>query len=97
MLPVVAPPVRVAWRILAYSVLTVAVSLLLWPVAGTGWLYPAVAAVAGAAMLAEALALLLRARRGLVDADLKPMRLFHLSNSYLAVVFIAAAIDPLLG
>ena len=97
MLPVVAPPVRVAWRILAYSVLTVAVSLLLWPVAGTGWLYPAVAAVAGLAMLAEAVVLLVRARRGLVDADLKPMRLFHLSNSYLAVVFIAAAIDPLLG
>jgi heme O synthase-like polyprenyltransferase len=24
------------------------------------------------------------------------MRLFHLSNSYLAIVFIAAAIDPLL-
>jgi heme O synthase-like polyprenyltransferase len=24
------------------------------------------------------------------------MRLFHLSNSYLAIVFIAAALDPLL-
>jgi protoheme IX farnesyltransferase len=65
MLPVVAPPVAVAWRILAYSVLTVAVSLLLWPVAGTGWLYPVVALVAGLAMLAEAVALLVRARRGL--------------------------------
>ncbi len=96
MLPVVAPPVQVAWRILAYSVLTVAVSLLLWPVAGTGLFYPVVAGLAGAAMLAEATALLLRARRGLVDAALKPMRLFHLSNSYLAVVFIAAAVDPLL-
>ncbi|MGV8908908.1 MAG: heme o synthase [Propionicimonas sp.] len=96
MLPVVAPPVAVAWRILAYSVLTVAVSLLLWPVANTGWLYPLVAAVAGLAMLVEAVALLLRARRGLTDADLLPMRLFHLSNSYLAIVFIAAAIDPLL-
>jgi len=96
MLPVVAPPVTVAWRILAYSVLTVAVSLLLWPVANTGWLYPVVAVVAGLAMLAEAVALLVRARRGLVDAELKPMRLFHLSNSYLAIVFIAAAIDPLL-
>jgi protoheme IX farnesyltransferase len=96
MLPVVAPPVAVAWRILAYSVLTVAVSLLLWPVANTGWLYPVVALVAGLAMLAEAVALLLRARRGLVDAALQPMRLFHLSNSYLAIVFIAAAIDPLL-
>ena len=96
MLPVVAPPVTVAWRILVYSVLTVAVSLLLWPVAGTGWLYPVVAVVAGLAMLAESVALLLRARRGLTDADLQPMRLFHLSNSYLAIVFIAAAIDPLL-
>ncbi|MCA0297137.1 MAG: heme o synthase [Actinobacteria bacterium] len=96
MLPVVAPPVKVAWQILAYSVLTVAISLLLWPVAHTGWLYPAVALLAGLAMLAEAVALLVRARRGLVDAALKPMRLFHLSNSYLAIVFIAAAIDPLL-
>ena len=96
MLPVVAPPAVVAWRILAYTVLTVAVSLLLWPVADTGWLYPVVALVAGSAMLAEAVALLVRARRGLVDAELKPMRLFHLSNSYLAIVFIAAAIDPLL-
>ena len=96
MLPVVMPPVAVAVRILAYTVLTVAVSLLLWPVAGTGWLYPAVALVAGLAMLAESVALLVRARRGLVDAELKPMRLFHLSNSYLAIVFIAAALDPLL-
>ncbi|HOC13946.1 MAG TPA: heme o synthase [Propionicimonas sp.] len=96
MLPVVAPPVTVAWRILAYSALTMAVSLLLWPVAGTGWGYPLVALVAGLAMLAEAVALLVRAKRGLTDAALKPMRLFHLSNSYLAIVFIAAAVDPLL-
>jgi protoheme IX farnesyltransferase len=96
MLPVVMPPVAVAWRILAYTVLTVAVSLLLWPVAGTGWLYPVVAGVAGAVMTGEAVALLRRAKAGLVDAALKPMRLFHLSNSYLAIVFVAAAIDPLL-
>ena len=95
MLPVVMPPVAVAVRILAYTVLTVAVSMLLWPVAGTGWLYPVVAAVLGLVMIAESIALLQRARAGLVDAQLKPMRLFHLSNSYLALVFIAAAIDPL--
>lgn len=95
MLPVVLPPVGVAIRILAYTALTVAVSLLLWPVAGTGWLYPVVAGVCGAVMIGEAIALLQRARAGLVDAQLKPMRLFHLSNSYLALVFIAAAIDPL--
>ena len=37
-----------------------------------------------------------RAGRGLTDAALKPMRLFHWSNSYLALVFVAAAVDPLL-
>ena len=47
-------------------------------------------------MLGEAVALVVRARSGLTDAALKPMRLFHLSNSYLAIVFIAAALDPLL-
>jgi heme o synthase len=96
MLPVVRPAPAVAARILAYSVLTVAVSLALWPVAGTGWLYPAVAAVTGAALVWESVQLLVRARRGLTDAALKPMRLFHWSNSYLALVFVAAAIDPLL-
>lgn len=95
MLPVVKEPPAVAIRIVVYTVLTVAVSLLLWPVANTGWLYPAVAAIAGAAMIVESLRLLGRARAGLVDAALKPMQLFHLSNSYLAVVFIAAALDPL--
>jgi len=96
MLPVVRTAPVVAVRIMAWSVLTVAVSLALWPVAGTGWLYPTVAAVTGAALLWESLQLLLRARRGLTDAALKPMRLFHWSNSYLALVFVAAAVDPLL-
>jgi protoheme IX farnesyltransferase len=96
MLPVVRSAPVVAARILVYSVLTVAVSLALWPVADTGWLYPAVAAVTGAALVWESVQLLVRARRGLTGAALKPMRLFHWSNSYLALVFVAAAIDPLL-
>ena len=96
MLPVVRTAPEVAWRILAWSVLTVAVSLALWPVAGTGRLYPVVAAVTGAALVWESVGLLQRARQGLTDAALKPMRLFHWSNSYLALVFVAAAVDPLL-
>jgi protoheme IX farnesyltransferase len=96
MLPVVRSAPAVAARILAYSVLTVGVSLALWPVAGTGWLYPVVAGLTGAALVWESVQLLVRARRGLTDAALKPMRLFHWSNSYLALVFVAAAIDPLL-
>lgn len=96
MLPVVMEPAPVSWRILIYTVITVAVSLLLWPVAGTGWLYPVVAALSGVVMIVESVQLLRRALAGKVDADLKPMRLFHLSNSYLAIVFIAAALDPLM-
>jgi protoheme IX farnesyltransferase len=86
----------VTGQILIWSVITVAVSLALWPVAGTGWLYPTVAAVAGAALLREAIQLVRRAGQGLPDVALRPMRLFHWSNSYLALVFVAAAVDPLL-
>ena len=96
MLPVVREAPVVARQILAYSVVTVLVSLTLWPVAPTGWLYPLVAAVAGAALIWESIGLLRRANAGLRDAALKPMRLFHWSNSYLALIFVAAAIDPLL-
>jgi len=96
MLPVVLPAPAVAERILAYSVVTIAMSLALWPIADTGLLYPAVTTVAGAAFVWESWQLLRRTRRGLSDAAAQPMRLFHWSNSYLALVFVAAAVDPLL-
>ncbi len=96
MLPVVMGAPRVAKRIFWYSVATVAVSLLLWPLAPTGWLYPVAAAVFGAVMLREAWALWSRARAGLEGAQLKAMRLFHWSNTYLALLFLAVAIDPLI-
>jgi protoheme IX farnesyltransferase len=89
MLPVVASPVRVATEIVIYSWLTAATSLLLWPVA-TGWLYGVLAALAGAALVASAHRVLARTRAG---EDAKPMALFHLSNSYLAFVFVAVAVD----
>ena len=96
MLPVVMAAPQVAIRILIYTIVTVAVSLSLWPIADTGLLYPIVAAITGGAMIVEAGGLLKRARAGLTDAALKPMRLFHWSNSYLALLFIAVAIDPLI-
>jgi len=96
MLPVVKSPIAVAWQMLAYAVITVATSLLVWPVAHTGWLFPLVAAVAGTVFISETIRLLSRARAGLTDAALKPMRLFHFSNTYLSLVFVAAAIDPLI-
>ena len=69
-----------------------AASLLLWPLA-TGWVYGVLAA---------------RRRRGAAGRGApaagrrpgrragKPMRLFHLSNSYLAFVFLAVAVDTFL-
>ncbi len=94
MLPVVRPAPQVAVQILVYTVATVLVSLLLWPVAPTGWFYPLVAAVVGAVFIVEAVRLLGRARGGADGAQLKAMRLFHWSNSYLALLFLAIAIDP---
>ena len=96
MLPVVAPTSRVALEIVLYSWAMVLTSLLLWPVTPTGWFYPTAAAILGVAFLFEAHRLLNAARRGLEIAQLKPMRLFHWSNSYLALLFVAAAIDPFL-
>ncbi len=96
MLPVKAGAKKVARQIVAYSYVMVATSMLLWPVAGTGWFYPVVAAVLGAAFLVESHLLLRRS----ADTDdvvaLKPMRLFHWSNMYLSLLFVAVALDPLL-
>jgi len=96
MLPAVAPPVVVARQIVAYAYVMVAVSLLLWPVAGMGWVYVVAAAVLGLAFLLEAHALLQRARLGEGVTALAPMRLFHGSNAYLALLFAAVAVDSLL-
>jgi heme o synthase len=96
MLPVVASERRVAIEVIIYMWVTVACSLALWPVAHTTLFYPAVAVVLGAAGLVEAHRLLGRVRAGLTGALLKPMRFFHLSNVYLALLFLAVAIDPLL-
>jgi heme o synthase len=96
MLPVVATERRVAVEVIVYTWVTVACSLALWPVAHTTIFYPVVAAVLGAVSLVEAYRLLGRVRRGVTGALLKPMRYFHLSNAYLALLFLAVAIDPLL-
>ena len=95
MLPVVRPAATVAKQIVAYSYAMVAVSLLLWPVAGTGLLYPAVALVLGVAFLVEAHLMLARASRSDELTVVRPMRLFHWSNMYLSLLFVAVALDPL--
>jgi heme o synthase len=96
MLPVKAGARTVARQIVAYSYVMVATSVVLWPVAGTGWFYPAAAVVLGAAFLVESHLLLRRSATSDDVVDLKPMRLFHWSNMYLSLLFVAVALDPLL-
>lgn len=96
MLPVVAGDRATARQVILYAWAMLAVSLLVWPVAGTGWLYPVVAALAGAWFLGETYRMRARALAGLHGAALRPMRLFHGSITYLSLVFAAVALDPLL-
>ena len=97
MLPVVATERRVVRESIAYTWATVACSLLLWPVAGTTLLYPIVAMLLGVMCLWEVYRLLARLNSGATGVDLRPMRFFHWSNVYLALLFLAVAIDPLLA
>ena len=96
MLPVERGPVAVGRQIVLYSWLMVATSLLLVPVAQMGWVYAATALLSGALFLAEAHRLLRAAGAGLTGLALRPMRLFHYSITYVTVLFLAVAIDPLL-
>ncbi len=93
MLPVVAAPLVVVRRMLAYSWAMVATSLLLWPLATTP-VYGLLAVLLGAAFLVEAHRMYAGVRGG---QPVRSMRLFHLSNIYLALLFCAVAVDALLG
>ena len=96
MLPVVVPAREVGRQVVIYSWVMVAVSLLLWPVADTGLVYPVAAVVLGAGFLLEAHRMWGRTR-GTEDLSvIAPMRLFHSSNLYLSLLFVAVALDPLL-
>ncbi len=92
MLPVVATPVQVSRRIVAYSWVMAAWTLLLLP--ATSWIYAGVAVVGGAVFVVRAHMLHRVVARG---GEAQPMRLFHLSNMYLCVLFAAIAVDAAVG
>jgi protoheme IX farnesyltransferase len=106
MLPVVAHPRTVAVRVVSYAWAMVACSLLLVPVAPTGWFYGVAATVLGAGFLRESHRLLratgATGSAGAVAArpdkalSAASMRLFHISISYLTLLFLAVALDPFL-
>ena len=91
-----SPAPVVGRQIVVYAWVTVATSLLLWPVAGTSLVYPVAAAVLGAVFLVEAHRMWKRAKGSDALTDINPMRLFHASNLYLSLLFVAVALDPLL-
>ena len=96
MLPVVKPAPFVTRSILRYSVVMVVVSLVLIPIAPMGALYTVVAVVLGALFIIQAIRLNRAARAEREDVLVIAMKLFHGSITYLALLFLAVAVDPFL-
>lgn len=93
MLSVVRGRSAVGLQVVLYAWATVACSLLLVTVAPMGVLYAVVATLSGAWFVVESHRLYAGAIRG---DELKPMRVFHASITYLTLVFVAVGLDPLL-
>ncbi|MFT4029511.1 MAG: heme o synthase [Protaetiibacter sp.] len=93
MLAVVRGRTTVGLQVVLYAWATVVCSLLLVPLAPMGALYTIVAVLSGVWFLVESHRLYAAAIR---PGELKPMRVFHASISYLTLVFLAVGVDPLL-
>jgi protoheme IX farnesyltransferase len=89
MLPVVAPVRQVLAHSIVYSWLMVAVSLAVWPFAGP--VYGAAAVLLGGVFLYE-VHRLYHQSRGAHGEEVVTMRLFHLSITYLTLLFVAVAV-----
>ncbi len=93
MLSVVAGPVSVGRQSVAWAWGTLAVSLLLAPATpGIGWIYTVPAAALGAWFVWEAHQWLARIRSG---GNERPMKLFHVSITYLTLLSLAIVADVL--
>ena len=87
MLPVVRGPKRTGQQILYYTLLLVAVTLLMYPAGRMGLIYLAAAVGLGAAFVWRAVGL---ARD---VSGKRAIGLFSFSNQYLALLFLAVAVD----
>ncbi|UWX98701.1 heme o synthase [Arthrobacter zhaoxinii] len=96
MLGAVAGAKLVSVQVVLYAYATVACSLLLVPVGGAGWVYTIAALLSGGWFIAEAHKLHSRAQREELN-DKSAMKVFHLSISYLTILFLALAVDPFVG
>ena len=91
MLPVVRGEAETARQIVLYTIALIAVSLLLLPAAGMGWIYLVAALVLGGIFLHAAIRLRTDAGSGRAA-----IRLFRYSISYLTLLFAAVAVDAVL-
>jgi len=87
MLPVVAGERATLQRMLRYSIVLVAVSLLPYATGALGWVYLVAASVLGGWLAASAV--------GVLRHPSTAMRFFGVSNVYLATLFVAMAVDVL--
>nr|WP_235174892.1 heme o synthase [Tomitella biformata] len=92
MLPVVAEPQVVTHRIVLYTIAMVVTSFALIP--ATGLIYAISSVLIGAWFLTMAIRLHIGVRNG---AEVKPLKLFIMSNNYLAALFLALALDSVLN
>ena len=92
MLPVIASPAETTKQILIYTWATVLVSFLLIP--GTSWIYLAGAIICGVLFIGMATKPHIGVTKG---EEVKPLKLFILSNNYLAILFIALSVDAVIG
>jgi heme o synthase len=94
MLPVVRGIAETSRQIGLYSILLVAISLLLFAVARLGWIYFAAAVILGALFLRQAW-ILWRQGSAPEASTAQAIRLYRYSISYLSLLFLAVAVDTL--
>lgn len=99
MLGAIANARRVSVQVVLYAWATVVCSLLLVPLGGAGIVYTVVAGVAGLWFVYESHVLYREAQADHKPAEVnrKAMKVFHISITYLSIVFLALAIDPFVG
>ena len=94
MLPVVTSLRRTTLEIMVYSVIMWALTILIGPSAGLGWIYAISATVLGFMFTFYAYRLYVDAHHDKADVK-EAMKLFHFSITYLTALFVAMAVDVL--
>ncbi|MFC0580959.1 heme o synthase [Micrococcoides hystricis] len=96
MLGAVANAKTVSVQVVLYAYATVAISLLLIPMGWAGPVYSVAALASGAWFIYETHVLYNKAQ-ALKATEKQAMKVFHLSISYMTILFLGVALDPFIG